>query len=537
MIFNIHNLKRKKSVLMLVVAFLLLTPLIVISFSQSFDSRSKASQDYKKVTSLSSKKYLHIISKGEFIIPEIIAVPSNVTQNDLEYKVNNPSIVKLVDPTTSRTRQINKWFVGLSEGNTVVTVSSKSDPSVKILFYIHVVNVRAVPLNVGEKYDFDGYGVTKWTELNPLGNISLNSNGVVTGLKRGVATIVGSANGRELVRILIGVDLAYKPTYRIESSKIGGKTYSGYMLKDSNTNRKVTDTNKVYTSSQKDFLESYLTQKVESVGGLNSRGGKNYKTLTGSKQGSRAGAVAAARFLALEFQYKIPYANGDWDGNVYKKGKHSNNGMLDFGNWIFSPSWYKSREIVDLYGYKLNIHDANDNSTGKGCWGCVTGGKNYVIPSNKITAFVESHGLHCSSFVSWALYNGGLNIYSAMKSINMVENLTYMASKQPGAEYVILADENKNLQNVTEEQWKRVKVGDLIYYTGDVLGGHIGMIIGIDHRSKYMYIAHQNLDGITVDRVNYMRPQEKGLFNGRIWQKIILMDNVYGYQGYVSSMW
>ena len=63
------------------------------------------------------------------------------------------------------------------------------------------------------------------------------------------------------------------------------------------------------------------------------------------------------------------------------------------------------------------------------------------------------------------------------------------------------------------------------------------MIIGIDHKNKYMYVAHQTPDSIIVDRVNYMRPQNPTDFVGLPWQKIILMDKVYEKGGYISSMW
>lgn len=499
----------------------------------SSSSGSGSGTSAVKVTSLSSPKYLYILSVGEFVIPQMSITPSNASSDDLVYSVDKSNIAKLVDDK----KKPNKWIVGVSQGDARITISSKSNPSVKIYYYIHVVSERAVALGINEKYDFNGYGVTEWKEVGAPGNIILTKGGVVTGKKRGVASIRGMSGNKELVKISIGVDLTVKPTYSLMPSTVAGKEYGGYMLKDTSGNRKVVDTNKAYTSYQKAFLENYLTQKIESVGGLGTRGGKNYKTLTGSKQGSRSGAVAAARFLALEFQYRIPYANGDWDGKVYTKGKHSSKNMLDFGGWIFSPSWYKSFEIQDLYGYKLNIYDANNNNTGKGCWGCSTGGKNYVIPSNGLTAFVDHHGLHCSSFVSWALYNGGLNIFHGMKSAKVLENIKYMVSQQPNAEYIVLADKDKKIRDVTEEQWKKVKVGDLIYYEGDALGFHVGMIIGIDHKNKFMYIAHQTTDSIIVDRVNYMRAQTSGFFAGRIWQKIILMDKVYGSTGYYSSMW
>ncbi len=538
MIFNIHNLKRKKSVLMLVIAFLLLTPLIVVSFSQSFDSRSKAS-GYRKVTSLSSTKYLHILSIGEFIMPNISVTPSNATSNDLVYHIDRPNIVKLVDDNKNPNKS-TKLIVGLSEGDARISVSSKNDPSVKIIFLLHVVKRRALSLGIGESYDLNGYGVTKWKELAAPGNISLSETGVVTGKKRGVALVAGMNGDKELVRIYVGVDLLAKPTYALVQSKRDGKLYQGYMLKDTSGSREIVDTSKVYTSYQKIFLEDYLTQKVESVGGFGTRGGRNYKTLTGTKQGSRAGAVAAARFLALEFQYRIPYGNTDYLKKVYKKGSATE--RFDFGSWYNYADYMGSLELNYLYGYKINIHDANDNSTGKGCWGCATGVDDYLYSYTQgmfggsyQKAYVKYHGLHCGTFVGWAMYNGGLNYMAGAQSLKMRilgEPEGYLPYKQPGAEYLHLFDKDNKVLNVTQEQWKKVTVGDLIYRTG-----HIGMIIGIDHKNKYMYVAHQTPDSIIVDRVNYMRPQNPTDFVGLPWQKIILMDKVYEKGGYISSMW
>lgn len=489
----------------------------------SSSSGSSSGTSAVKVTALSSPKYLYILSVGEFIIPQMSITPNNASSDDLVYSVDKPNIAKLVDDK----KKPNKWIVGVSQGDARITISSKSNPSVKIYYYIHVVSERAVALGINEKYDFNGYGVTEWKEVGAPGNIILTKGGVVTGKKRGVASIRGMSGNKELVKISIGVDLTVKPTYTVVPAVKDGKSVSGYMLKDTNKSRPVVDTNKQYTQYQKTFLEKYLTQKIESVGGLQSRGKQ------GSKPSSRAGTVAAARFLALEFQYGIPYSNTDFLGKAFTKEKG-----FDFGNWIYLPSFYKSFEIKDLYGYKLNIHDPHDNSTGKGCWGCSTGHKDYTGTLNgtpNYPAYVKSHGLHCATYVTWAMYNGGVNVYEGMKNLNtkiLAEPNGYLIYRQPGAEYIHLFDKNNKVQNVTEAQWKKVKVGDLIYRFG-----HVGMIIGIDQKNKYMYVAHQRLDQINVDRVNYMKAQDPKDFGGAPWQKIILMDKVYGSTGYYSSMW
>lgn len=499
-----------------------------------------------EVTAMSAKKYLHVLSVGEFIVPNFVTTPANAKSSGLRYQVSKGNNIKLVEYGG----RPQKLIVALKEGNSVLVISSKSDPKVKIIFYIHVVKVRAVPMQIGEKIDFNAYGNMKWKILSVPNAISMTEGGVVTGVKRGVALIAAhDGKGKEISRILVGVDLTYKPTYRIVPAVKDGKSVSGYSLRDINKYRPVVDTYKAYTKDQKNFLESYLTQKVESVGGFGTRGGKNYKVLTGHQQGSRAGAVAAARFLALEFQYGIPYSNMDFS----KYFEEFNGKKFDLGNFIDTREFYKnnSLNVVDLYGYKLNIHDANDNKKGLGCWGCSTGLKDYAEPFGLLEsapAFVKNHGLHCATYVGWSMYNGGLNFFSGMKDSRMVTVLEvngYLPYNQKGAEYIELFDildlegqkkikpKDRKPKSVTKDQWDKVKIGDLTYRFG-----HIGMIIGLDRKNGYMYVAHQRSDHINVDRIPYYnKTQDPRDFGGAPWEKIILMEKVYERNGYISSMW
>lgn len=152
-----------------------------------------------KVTALASHKYLHIVSVGEFVVPDILVTPKNATSNDLLYTVDKPNVLKLVDNKNNP----NKLMIGVSEGDARVVVSSKSNPSVKIVFFMHVVKRRALSLDIGESYQLNGYGVTKWKPLGVSGNIILADNGLVTGKKRGIALIAGMSGNKELVRIYI----------------------------------------------------------------------------------------------------------------------------------------------------------------------------------------------------------------------------------------------------------------------------------------------------------------------------------------------
>lgn len=222
---------------------------------------------------------------------------------------------------------------------------------------------------------------------------------------------------------------------------------------------------KQFTYEQAMMLDRILENRVSKAG-----------------EGTRAGAVAAARFLTLEFPYRIDYAyeNGrlnktgvrfvDGEGRYYHKGLY-----LD-------ESKYSSLKAV---------------FSGPAMWGCKMGATN---------------GLDCSGFVSWSLLNGGFDVGD------------YGAGPLHGT--TDLTDFGE-MRRITPELIRSgvMKVGDLMN-----IWGHIGILIGIDN--DYFYVAESlnTYKGLVVKKYNKMNVMSA-------FPYVVLMDKVYNGDGNLTNMW
>jgi len=196
-----------------------------------------------------------------------------------------------------------------------------------------------------------------------------------------------------------------------------------------------------YTKEENDLLDKILASRVEKAGWH-----------------TRAGVVEAARFLALEFPYRINYfvENGrvasyvgsfaDGEGRYYHVGLY-----LD-------PSRYANLDQSMIYG-------------GPGCWGCAIN----EFSKNRMAR----NGLDCSGFVAWAILNGGFDCRDLGAGIAQDwPDLTDLGEKK------VLSEELKE---------DKLRVGDLLSgpFGGTVFdGGHIAIVAGID-KDGYIYIAEE----------------------------------------------
>ena len=196
-----------------------------------------------------------------------------------------------------------------------------------------------------------------------------------------------------------------------------------------------------YTKEENDLLDEILASRVEKAGWH-----------------TRAGVVEAARFLALEFPYRINYfvENGrvasyvgsfaDGEGRYYHVGLY-----LD-------PSRYANLDQSMIYG-------------GPGCWGCAIN----EYSKNRMAR----NGLDCSGFVAWAILNGGFDCRDLGAGIAQDwPDLTDLGEKK------VLSEELKE---------DKLRVGDLLSgpFGGTVFdGGHIAIVAGID-KDGYIYIAEE----------------------------------------------
>lgn len=238
-----------------------------------------------------------------------------------------------------------------------------------------------------------------------------------------------------------------------------------------------------FTKEENDMLDLTLKDRINEAG---------YKT--------RAGAVAAARFLTLEFAKRIPY--------FYENGRLNNYGKQKY---VDGEGRYYHE---GLYLHSSRYEQIVSSFTGPAAWGC----KLKQYQDAKVYGFVPGvkypNGLDCSGFVTWALLNGGFDVKDsgAGDIISIKDDLYDLGTKETL---------NKTIINSG-----KIKVGDLIAYPG-----HMSILIGIDEENNY-YIAESlpQYKGVVANK--YSSKELLGVFTD-----VILMDSVYENDGNLTNLW
>ncbi len=234
----------------------------------------------------------------------------------------------------------------------------------------------------------------------------------------------------------------------------------------------------IYSKSENDLLDEILKNRVENAG---------YQT--------RAGAVAAARFLALEFPYRVGYfsENGrlysvDGEGRYYHEGLYLNKSRYD--------------EIIStMYG--------------PAPWGCYM----YSVPTEKEVM----NGLDCSGFITWILKQAGYDPGDLGAGIS--EGYPDMTDLGPRTRLTEALDDGK------------VKVGDLLSGDGETnhayYGGHIALLAGI--HDGYYYVAEEMWYGTGYFGAIIRTYDEDEFKYYFYWH--IAMDDFYGSDGNLTDYW
>ncbi|MDO4198162.1 MAG: hypothetical protein Q4D13_04130 [Erysipelotrichaceae bacterium] len=248
--------------------------------------------------------------------------------------------------------------------------------------------------------------------------------------------------------------------------------------------------------------------------------------------GTRAGVVAAARFLALEFPYKLSYfaeggrldpvssVQSDGEGRYYHYGLFLSEDKFD----DLGPSLYGRA----TWGEYFREDNSNDHSKDE----YYLNGR--YVPGGIGTSLYLSkrpNGLDCSGYVSWCYYNGGFDFGDLGAGSPGTHGMSELG------ELVFISDE------LLESD--RIKAGDLVGYEG-----HIGIVIGVDE--DHIWIADTLLTGLKV--TCYERNEEsfeelpKKLFEElhddpyketyeEPFEYFILMDDEYKEDGNYTAMW
>lgn len=235
-----------------------------------------------------------------------------------------------------------------------------------------------------------------------------------------------------------------------------------------------------YTEEEAMVLDEYLDYYVKEAG-----------------EGTRAGVVAAGRFLTLQFKYRVPYfyENGrtnksgvrlaDGEGRYYKKGLY-----LD-----------DSKFSSIKYSYK-----------GPSTWGCPLTNLENDPKHGYIPGRASPNGLDCSGFVTWAFVNGGFD---------------------PGD---VGAGENEGIYQMTDTgkytaltyslaTSGKIKTGDLFNFWG-----HIALIIGQDDENFYVAESLPYLGGVICK--TYKKTTVHNTFD-----HVVLMDSYYKEDGNLTDYW
>ncbi len=236
-----------------------------------------------------------------------------------------------------------------------------------------------------------------------------------------------------------------------------------------------------FTEEEAKILDNILFDRIDKAG-----------------YGTRAGVIAAARFLALEFNYRIHYFYENGRLNNYAPYKH-----------VDGEGRYYHR---GLYLHSSKKNDISASFVGPACWGCKL--QNYTDWGPYKVGEYYPNGLDCSGFVTWALLNGGFDIGDIGAGAN--------------ADHDDLDDLGEKV-TITEELMKsgRVKVGDLIG-----LNGHMAILAGWDNNNYYIAESLNTTGGVVMTVV----PKNK-LVKNSIYKYIILMDDVYNEDGNYTNMW
>ena len=189
----------------------------------------------------------------------------------------------------------------------------------------------------------------------------------------------------------------------------------------------------LYTKEDNDILDAILAARIEKAG---------YQT--------RAGVLAAAWFLALEFPYRIHYFD--------------ENGRIDSYTDRYSDGegrYYHVGLYLDESRYE-NL-DPNLVRDTPAVWGDIL-----VEYSNER---IWPNGLDCSGFVSWCLLQAGYDPGDLGAGIAEWEDLSDLGPK-----------------SWLESSLYEIRVGDLLVGGDDPIeGGHIAILAGL--KDGYFYVA------------------------------------------------
>ena len=288
----------------------------------------------------------------------------------------------------------------------------------------------------------------------------VDSKGVVTGNNFGTTNIVlSSGNTTKMVKVVVSKDI----------------------VKPNLSNKKEYVKCNQFDTKEAQEIDQILFDRVNKAG-----------------YGTRAGVIAAARFITLEFNYIVPY--------FYENGRLENYAPYKH---VDGEGRYYHR---GLYLDRSKFKDLDGIFVGPQTWGCNL--QNYTNWGPYVVGKYYPNGLDCSGFVSWALLNGGFDVGDIGAGANPDHfDLDDLGTKVTITDSLMASG--------------KVKVGDLIG-----LNGHMAILAGWDNNNYYIAESLNTTRGVVITTV-----RKDKLVHNSIYRYIILMDDVYKKDGNYTNMW
>ncbi len=386
--------------------------------------------------------------------------------------VSNTEIIPNTNDSNWKLIDDDKCIFDISDGNKYIYLKNGNneikevfDNNNKYKLSSLTVNKEKIYLAVGQKeeikYNLVTYAMKnnlKWTSSDD--GVATVSNGVVTGNKAGKANITISINNLiKNVEVVVTDKLVVRPEHYNDKKE--------YLWCNA------------YTKEEAHLIDEILDYKIKNVGG--------YKT--------RAAVVEAARFLTLDFPYRIDY--------FFENGRLHNTGT----NYVDGEGRYYHKGLY----LSVDKYDTIEKSfAGPAMWGCPL--TNYEdFWSKYVSGGKNSNGLDCSGFVTWTLINGGIDVGDV------------------GADYTLDSSLIMNNQEIVHridyEVASNAKAGDLISYWG-----HIAIIVGVDDTNLYVAESLPEYGGVVIKTYNKKTVNKNFDF-------ITYMDTLYDGDGLYTAMW
>lgn len=412
----------------------------------SVDDNNNLKIEYN-VSNVNKNNKVYYLFSYEDKMPEV---------NDSNWKLStsNEIVASLND--------VSEYYAYLkNENNKIIRVS-----------YVELAKVNEVKINKEKVYIAIKGKYTVKAEVDSVGIVdntiswysddesiaTVDENGVITGVKKGETKVHAKVSDKEDVVDVLVTDLI----------TVAPKNF--------NNNKPYLPCGR-YNKEENDLLDEILRDRIEDAGG----------------KGTRAAVVEVARFITLEFPYRIRYFS--------ENGRLTINGVDGEGRYYHEGLYLDESRYTNITGKK---------SSGPKTWGCSM----YCRPSHGN----RPNGLDCSGFVSWVLLNGGFDVGDVGAGLT--------AGKTDLTDYGIRT--KFNLEIVKSG---KVKVGDLLS-SGGVGGGHIALIAGED--DNYYYVAESLWTPPNVAVI--IKPySKKDLF--KRYYYVMYMDSYYKKDGNLTKLW